>query len=249
MDDVKVLILCAGRGRRIGKGLPKSLININGKTILNRQLEELNKLNIKSNNIYLVTGFKKRLFKEYNLKKFNNYFYQFTHQVFSISRARKLTKFNRLLIIYGDILFSQEDLKKFLSINQDFIIGSYPNWKALWKSRGFNKFEDLESFKINSKNKLIEIGNTIRKESDVQGQFMGLLILNNSFFKIFIKNYFKFLRLYGFKKFFRLETTHFLNFLIKLNMNISVYNFEKYFFEFDTQQDLELYKKILGKNS
>ena len=70
---IDVVILCGGLGTRIkkiSKRTPKSLIKINNKNILNYILNEVKKYNF--NKIYLLTGYKSRLFRKYN--KINFYF-------------------------------------------------------------------------------------------------------------------------------------------------------------------------------
>lgn len=65
------VILCAGRGTRIAKTtkLPKSLLKINGKSIIDRTLEALEKNQVKKVNI--VTGYKASLLKKHVLKRDN----------------------------------------------------------------------------------------------------------------------------------------------------------------------------------
>ena len=61
---IVAVILVAGEGSRLG-GLPKSLIKIDGQTILERQLNALQELEIED--IVLVTGFYQEAYKELNL--------------------------------------------------------------------------------------------------------------------------------------------------------------------------------------
>ena len=64
-------ILCGGLGTRLGSkylGIPKCLININGKPFLQWQIEYLERQNIK--NIVLCTGHLSHIIKK-EIKKFN----------------------------------------------------------------------------------------------------------------------------------------------------------------------------------
>ena len=57
---MKVIILAAGRGKRLGhytKEIPKPLIDINGKSIIERQIELFKKNGITE--IFVVRGYKK----------------------------------------------------------------------------------------------------------------------------------------------------------------------------------------------
>ena len=69
---IDVAILCGGIGSRIkkeSKGVPKSLIKINKKNILLYILNELKKYNF--NKIYLLTGYKSKLFNYLNKIRLN----------------------------------------------------------------------------------------------------------------------------------------------------------------------------------
>ena len=65
---MKAIFIAAGQGSRLGsftKDLPKPLVPVNGKSILERQIELLHKNNISE--IIIVTGYKKEKFKLQNV--------------------------------------------------------------------------------------------------------------------------------------------------------------------------------------
>lgn len=53
---MQAILLCAGRGRRLGMGIPKCLLRFNGKTLIQYQLEILSKVK-NLNEVVVVTGF------------------------------------------------------------------------------------------------------------------------------------------------------------------------------------------------
>ena len=66
---MKAIFIAAGRGSRLGsltEDLPKPLVDINGKSIIERQIELLRKKNI--DDIIIVTGYKKEKFEFKNVK-------------------------------------------------------------------------------------------------------------------------------------------------------------------------------------
>ena len=67
---MKVLILTAGKGSRLGLSKPKSLVELNVKRLIDYQLIELTNANISLNDIYLITGYKNEMFSEFDLKSF-----------------------------------------------------------------------------------------------------------------------------------------------------------------------------------
>lgn len=53
-NDVSIIICCAGMGRRLGQGIPKALVDIDGKPLILRQLELLEDYD----DVRVVVGYK-----------------------------------------------------------------------------------------------------------------------------------------------------------------------------------------------
>ena len=243
---MKIIILTAGSGRRLGMYKPKSLVNLNNKTLLNYQLIELAKSNIFPEDIYLVTGYKNELFNEFDLPKFVNRNYAITNQIFSITCANKLANEQEVLIVYGDILFRSSLIEDIKEINKNVIIPSYSGFKELWKKRGDINFDDLESFRKDSSGILKEIGNNVIDINNVNGQFMGVLCFKNYYFKNFLNKIDEFRVEFGDDVFMKLQTTEFLNYLIKKNEKLFSFDYSDYFIEIDNKNDLDLAKKTIN---
>ena len=72
-NNLSIIILCGGRGLRlrpITKDLPKPLIRINNKTILENIIQHFLKYNI--DNFIIPTGYKSKLIKNFVQKNFKN---------------------------------------------------------------------------------------------------------------------------------------------------------------------------------
>lgn len=54
---MKVLILAAGIGSRLGAGIPKILVEVNGKTILSRHVDSLTRMGVAAEEVTVVTGY------------------------------------------------------------------------------------------------------------------------------------------------------------------------------------------------
>ena len=70
---MKALILAAGRGSRMEKltqTIPKCLVKLKGKTLLQRQIDILTQAGI--NDIGIITGYKREKIKSFGLKEFFN---------------------------------------------------------------------------------------------------------------------------------------------------------------------------------
>ena len=65
--------------------MPKSLVKIDNRTMLEIQIEQLEISGINKNDITVITGYKNNLFSNYDLMTKNNKHYHSTGQVHSIS--------------------------------------------------------------------------------------------------------------------------------------------------------------------
>ena len=107
---MKAIIIAAGIGSRLGdltKDLPKPLVDVNGKSILQRQIEIFNKFGI--DEIFIVTGYKHDKIKFSNVSYIYNSEYQQTEQIGSLMKARNQIS-GDLIISFGDILFEEKIL-------------------------------------------------------------------------------------------------------------------------------------------
>ncbi|HKY73291.1 MAG TPA: isocitrate lyase/phosphoenolpyruvate mutase family protein [Nitrospira sp.] len=90
---------------------PKCLLDIKGKTILERAVGALNDANIKE--IAVVRGYKKEAIALPNIRYYDNDRYEETGELFSIFCAESEMK-GRTIILYGDIIFDSAILEKLL---------------------------------------------------------------------------------------------------------------------------------------
>ncbi len=95
---------------------PKCLLDIKGKTILERQIAALNECNIKE--IALVRGYKKEAITLPNIRYYDNDRYEETGELFSLFCAENEMK-GRCLMLYGDIIFETAVLEKLLKSPAD----------------------------------------------------------------------------------------------------------------------------------
>jgi phosphoenolpyruvate phosphomutase len=98
---------------------PKCLLDIKGKTILDRQVTALNECNIKE--IALVRGYKKEAITLPNIRYYDNDRYESTGELFSLFCAENELK-GRTIVLYGDIIFDTAVLDKLLKSPADISI-------------------------------------------------------------------------------------------------------------------------------
>jgi phosphoenolpyruvate phosphomutase len=95
---------------------PKCLLDIKGKTILERQVAALNEVNIKD--IAVVRGYRKEKIAIPNLRYYDNDRYEETGELASIFCAENELK-GRCLLLYADIIFETGILLKLLHSSAD----------------------------------------------------------------------------------------------------------------------------------
>ena len=242
------IILAAGRGSRMLKktrSKPKCMTEIvKNKTLLDFQIENLNKIGIKK--IYVITGYRQDQIKGKGIIKIVNKQWRNTNMIYTLLKANHLLKKYKCIISYSDIIYGKDIIKKLTLSNKNNLYISYdPNWKSLWSKRFKNPLSDAESFKIDKKYNIKNIGDKETSIKNIQGQFMGLLKTNPKIWKKII-TYLNYLNKDKIKK---LQTTHLLNDLItKKILNIKGVKNNSNWCEVDTQSDLKVAKKYLKVN-
>ena len=119
---MRAIILAAGAGLRLGqhtKDIPKALLDLNGKSILERQISLLRKYGV--NEISVVTGYKKEKYVLKDIEYFFNPKYSETEQLTSMMTARRKIA-GDVLIIFGDIIFDSDILQQVLDSDDDIVV-------------------------------------------------------------------------------------------------------------------------------
>jgi len=98
---------------------PKCLLDVKGRTILERQVAAINACNIKD--IAVVRGYKKEAINLPNIKYYDNDRYEETGDLFSFFCAENEMT-GRTLLLYGDIIFDTAILEKLLKSPADITL-------------------------------------------------------------------------------------------------------------------------------
>ena len=117
---MKVIILAAGIGSRLGNSDPKPLTKLkNGESILYRQVEYLSEY-IGINNIITIVGYKKDLIMESfpNLIYVYNNFYDTTNTSKSLLAGLHKIENEDVMWLNGDVVFEKELLPKIIQCSQ-----------------------------------------------------------------------------------------------------------------------------------
>jgi len=178
---LKAIILAAGRGSRMGNltdEIPKCLIEINGKTLLDKQIESLNSAGIYE--IGIVTGYRRDLLLNRNLTFFHNERWEVTNMVSSLACASLWLEKEPCIVSYSDIFYGYTGPFALAKSRAALAVCFDPNWLALWKSRFGDPLLDAEEFRLNSDGTVAAIGYKPASLDQIEGQYMGLLRVSPS---------------------------------------------------------------------
>ncbi len=180
---MKVIILAAGQGTRLRPltdNCPKCMVKVNGKSIIERQLETMYACGIKEDDITIITGYRNDVLKDYfknmGLHFIVNEEYETTNMVCSLMCARKIMESEEdILISYGDIIYNTDVLNKVLASESDSSVIVDDGWYEYWSVRCENPLDDAETLMFDEDDNLTEIGQKTNDLAKVQSQYIGLM--------------------------------------------------------------------------
>lgn len=173
---MKALILAAGRGSRMKhmtEETPKCLVHLQDKPLLEWQISALKAAGI--DEIGIVTGYRRELLSEYGLREFHNSRWSQTNMVSSLECAAEWLANEPCIVSYSDIFYEPSAVSLLTDSPATMAITYDPNWLALWTARFGDPLLDAETFRIDEKEMLTEIGGKPQTVEEIQGQYMGLL--------------------------------------------------------------------------
>lgn len=176
--NVNAIILAAAQGTKLGeltKDIPKTLLTIGGKTILEHQLDVFHNMGIKD--ITVVRGFAKYKVIGNNIKTIDNDMFEETTELYSLYLAMSELKENTI-ISYGDIMFKGYILNDLLTDDNDITIVADADYEKYFEYHDYVKTDIPYSKKLFSQTvKLEKMSSDLTKETN--GEFIGLFKVNS----------------------------------------------------------------------
>lgn len=179
MSNYTAIILAAGQGTRLRPltdDIPKCMVQINGKPILEWQIDLFTEAGIE--NIVVVTGYLEDKIQYPQITKVHNADYASTNMVYSLFCAEEYLQ-GDVVISYGDIVYSEEVLQKLMDSDDDIVIASDEEWLPYWKQRCDDPLSDAETFQKAANSKVHSLGQEPESAEDIEGQFIGLTKLTD----------------------------------------------------------------------
>ena len=243
---MKVIILAAGRGSRLGertKDRPKCMCVLKGRTLLDRCLETLEQAGISKKETGIVTGYRSDMFTIPDVTYFHNDNWGQTNMFCSLTMADSWLKTEPCLVCYSDIVFSPKAIRTLADSCAPLAITSYSGYWELWEKRMDDPLEDLEAFQVDEAGRLLEIGKKPAGRADIQGQFMGLLRFTPESWNWVEQT----IRQPLPRPVNKLDMTTLLQELLQRGYPIRAISTDELWLECDSEHDIEIYEQYFGE--
>mgnify|MGYP001240964817 CR=1 FL=1 len=248
---MKAIIIAAGIGSRLGdltKDLPKPLIDVNGKSILERQIELFKKFGI--DDIIIIRGPHKNKFNFEKVRYVDDADIN-DHDLLGSLMTAEQEMCDDIIISYGDIIFDESILSQIFNSSESTNLAIDYNWKKNYNDKSDHLLNKVSV--VTLENELItNIGyyeNFKNYENLIFGEFIGLMKLSKSSALQFIQKY-NILKEKHLGKFHDSPSIHFgiitdmINELLKHGIKFSSTKISGKWCEIDTPEDLEIAKKL-----
>lgn len=176
--NVNAIILAASQGERLGeltRDIPKTLLKIGKKTILDTQIDGFNQVGIKK--ITVVRGFGKEKIQAGHIETIDNKDHAETKELYSLYLAREELKENTV-ISYGDIVYKSYILNELLNDQNDITLIVDADYERNGDYRDYTKTDRPYSKKdFYGAVKFEKMSNRLDDE-EINGEFIGLWKVN-----------------------------------------------------------------------
>ncbi|NNN00657.1 MAG: phosphocholine cytidylyltransferase family protein [Acidimicrobiaceae bacterium] len=175
------MILAAGRGSRMStltKSGPKCLVQVDGRTLLDRQISALKRAGI--DQIAVVGGWRIDSLRDLAIPVLENPAWESTSMVHSLMAAASWIGDDSVCVAYGDIVFGSDVVAQMIANDGELVIAYDQQWYEKWSARFSDPLADAETFQVALDGSLITIGSRASDVADIAGQYMGLLVIRPS---------------------------------------------------------------------
>lgn len=195
-ENVRVIIPAAGDPsyeesmKEIVKDSPISMLDINGKSILERNKQIFNELHI--HDITVITGYNAFKFNVNNISYIVNKEFKNTTQADSIMLAdNKLV--DRSIIAFSDIIFEKELISKLLQCNKDIVLAIDSSIPESGISHDYVKAQEApihgsRKMTPTKLNRILKIGKNLNP-TEINFEFIGLCYLSKKGAEILKRSY------------------------------------------------------------
>lgn len=170
---MNAIIVAAGMGRRLRPytdDRPKCLVEINGKSILARQLDAYRAAGIED--IYIVRGYMKDRIVVPGAKYFSNDDYEKNNILLSLFHAESAMA-GGFLFSYADIVFRPEVVRTAMETDGDYALVIDRRWLEAYDGRKDHPVAEGEVARVED-GKVTRVGKKTVPANEATGEFIGL---------------------------------------------------------------------------
>lgn len=174
---LKAIILAAGEGKRLRPHTltrPKCLVEVNGRSLLERQIDVLRSTAGVLQELLVVGGYRADMLEIPGVELRHNPHYSETNMVWTLFCVEgEIT--GDVIVSYGDIVYDRGILEALLASEEHISVAIDRNWEEYWTIRNEHVLEDAETLKLSSDGMILELGQIPKDRDEIEGQFMGLM--------------------------------------------------------------------------
>jgi choline kinase len=250
----KAVIVAAGQGKRCRPytdTLPKCLLPVNGKSILEHQLAAL-----KANGVTafsLVRGHQADKFAHPGIRYYDNPSYEHNNILHSLMIAEEDLD-GDCLVSYGDIVYTAGVVRAAAQSPGDLAVVVDTAWRARYANRSAHPVSEAEKAIADRQGRVLEIGKHIADSDAVLGEFIGLVKLSSKGCRLFRQAFHEAREQYDGRPFQRAKTfrdaylTDMLQEMIQRGIPVHAVSIQGDWVEIDTVEDYE-YAQVVFKGA
>jgi choline kinase len=150
---------------------PKGMLELNGKPLLQWQIETLYVAGVES--IVIVTGYRKDTIRFQGIKYYHNGRFASTNMIESLMCAKKELN-SDVLISYSDVLYTPDLVRRAISEPGEIVVAVDSAWRDYWKMRYGTTEEDLETLTVRD-GLITELGREVESSKGINYRYIGVL--------------------------------------------------------------------------
>jgi len=246
----RVVHLAAGQGTRLRPltdDQPKPLVELGGKSLLERNVKTLDSAGVSDN--VVVTGYEAEQIENLGLNTVRNDVYDETEMIYSLFCAAEAFPDpggQDLLISYGDIVYEQSVVESLLDCSAPICVVVDREWQRLWETRFDDPLSDAETLDVDADGRIKEIGNTPEGFDEIDAQYIGLLKIRNDYIKPLIEEYEEIAAQTD--DYVSIDSTAFLQRLINKGWRLEAVPVDGGWLEVDTLEDFNCYRDLYDQD-
>ncbi len=246
---MRAIILAAGRGSRLNKyteALPKGMLPLHGRPLLQMQINLLRKAGIKD--IVIVKGYQAEKIGFSDVKYYTNKDWANTNMVASLFCAEpEFDGADDILVCYADTIHEPRVIQQIQKEHYDLSKAIDIDYKKYWTARLGDWKLDSESCTLNPDGSIKEIGEEdVTDEERLHGRDASLTFISKKFAPKVLEHYKKIKSTYWKKPFIdgksvkEINMTNLLQAWINNGWKVMANKIKRGWMEFDTNEDYEL---------